>query len=119
MDTNIKDISKSTVQTSLPSMRAGELQHWEKLSETLSRCLLMKESREVSGIYGIGLKIDTARIPYIVKEGSMIFDEHGKAINDSVNVGDTIANIDGYPMEKVERVERSGFFSDSFQYHLG
>lgn len=77
------------------------MDHWENLSEVLNRCLLLKESREESGIYGIGLKIDTARTPYVVKEGSMIFDENGKSINDSVNVGDTISSIDGYPMEKV------------------
>jgi hypothetical protein len=83
------------------TIHADEADYWQKMPDDLNTCLVLKESKEESGIFGIGLKIDTARIPYIVKEGSKIFDDQGKSINDSVNVGDTIASLDGYPMEKV------------------
>ena len=98
-----KDTSAKIVVpgTSHSSNRPVKVDHWENLKDDLSGCLVFKENVEECGVYGIGLKIDTARIPYIVKEGSKIFDENGKSINDLVNVGDTISSIDGYPMEKV------------------
>ncbi len=98
------DDAKSTasaISASPPTIHADESDYWQKMPEDLNNCIVLKECKEESGIFGIGLKIDTARIPYVVKEGSKIFDELGKSINDSVHVGDTIASLDSFPMEKV------------------
>ena len=96
-----KSIASAGGSASHHTIHFDETEYWQKMPDDLNNGLVLKESREESGVFGIGLKIDTAKIPYIVKEGSKIFDEQGKSINDSVNVGDTIASLDGFPMEKV------------------
>ena len=61
--------------------------------------LVLREKKEMSGIYGIGLKIDSDP-PHTVQKVHELVDAHGNNCNHRVAVGDILTFVDDAPIDK-------------------